>query len=61
MNTPITAETVLPRPAEPLPTPALAAATRKLTDKLTDLFNMSEEAARPRPGRRRPLRCPPGG
>ena len=45
MNTPITAETVLPRPAEPLPAPALAAATRKLTDKLTDLFNMSEEAA----------------
>ena len=25
--------------------PALAAATRKLADKLTDLFNMSEEAA----------------
>ncbi|MFH9353521.1 hypothetical protein [Kitasatospora sp. NPDC017646] len=45
MNTPITVETVLPRPAEPLPSPALALATRKLADKLTDLFNMREEAA----------------
>lgn len=45
MNTPVTTENVLPRPAEPLPTPALAAATRKLTDKLTDLFSMSEDAA----------------
>lgn len=42
---PITVETVLPRPAEPLPLPALAAATRKLADKLIDQFNMSEEAA----------------
>ncbi|WP_322781177.1 hypothetical protein [Frankia sp. Cas4] len=39
------AETVLPRPVEQLPTPALAAATRKLTDRLTDLFNMGDEAA----------------
>ena len=38
-------ETVLPRPVEPLPSPALALATRKLTDKLVDLFGMSEEAA----------------
>ena len=38
-------ETVLPRPVEPLPSPSLAAATRKLADKLTDLFAMSEEAA----------------
>jgi hypothetical protein len=45
MNSPVITETVLPRPAEPLPSPALAAATRKLTDKLIDLFNMSEEAA----------------
>jgi hypothetical protein len=41
----ITAERVLPRPVEPLPSPALAPATRKLADKLTDLFNMSEDAA----------------
>jgi len=40
-----TVETVLPRPVEPLPSPALATATRKLADKLTDLFNMSDEAA----------------
>ena len=39
------AESVLPRPVEPLPSPALATATRKLADKLIDLFNMSEEAA----------------
>ena len=45
MNAPITVETVLPRPAEPLPSPALASATRKLTDKLIDLFKMSDEAA----------------
>lgn len=38
-------ETVLPRPVEPLPTPALAAATRRLADKLVDQFGMSEEAA----------------
>lgn len=45
MNAPVKVDTVLPRPAEPLPTPALAAATRKLADKLTDLFGMSDEAA----------------
>lgn len=45
MNTSDTAETLLPRPVEPLPLPALAAATRKLADKLADQFNMSEEAA----------------
>ena len=45
MNEFVTVETVLPRPAELLPAPALAPATRKLADKLTDLFNMSEEAA----------------
>jgi hypothetical protein len=45
MNALVTVETVLPRPAESLPMPALAPATRKLADKLTDLFNMSEEAA----------------
>jgi hypothetical protein len=39
------AETVLPRPVEALPSPALATAARKLADKLTDLFNMGEEAA----------------
>ncbi|WP_261556253.1 hypothetical protein [Frankia tisae] len=39
------AETVLPRPVEQLPAPALAAATRKLADRLTDLFGMGEEAA----------------
>jgi hypothetical protein len=42
---PTPSETVLPRPAEPLPTPALATATRKLADKLVDLFNMSDDAA----------------
>ncbi|WP_322750422.1 MULTISPECIES: hypothetical protein [unclassified Frankia] len=41
----IPVETVLPRPAEPLPVPALAVATRKLADKLIDQFNMSEDAA----------------
>jgi hypothetical protein len=45
MNASVAVETVLPRPVEPLPSPALAAATRKLADKLIDLFNMSEEAA----------------
>src|SRR5258708_10187749 len=45
MNEFVTVETVLPRPAELLPPPALAPATRKLADKLTDLFNMSEDAA----------------
>jgi hypothetical protein len=44
-STASTAEKVLPRPVEPLPTPALAAATRKLADKLTDQFNMGEDAA----------------
>jgi hypothetical protein len=39
------AETVLPRPVEALPSPALTLATRKLADKLTDLFSMGEEAA----------------
>lgn len=43
--TTIAAETVLPRPVEQLPAPALAAATRKLADRLTDAFNMGEEAA----------------
>jgi hypothetical protein len=38
-------ETVLPRPPEALPTPALAPATRKLADKLAELFGMSEDAA----------------
>lgn len=38
-------ETVLPRPVEPLPMPAIASATRKLADKLADLFTMSPEAA----------------
>jgi hypothetical protein len=38
-------ETVLPRPAETLPTPALAPATRKLADKLVELFSMSQDAA----------------
>ncbi|WP_412076852.1 hypothetical protein ACLF6K_17180 [Streptomyces xanthophaeus] len=46
MESPITAgETVLPRPVEVLPTPALAAATRKLADKLIERFNMEEPAA----------------
>lgn len=38
-------ETVLPRPAETLATPALAPATRKLAEKLGDLFGMDDEAA----------------
>ncbi len=42
---PITVETVLPRPVTPLPLPALAAATRKLTDKLVEQFKMSEAGA----------------
>ncbi|MDQ3756340.1 MAG: hypothetical protein M3394_00595 [Actinomycetota bacterium] len=41
----LTSETVLPRPVEPLPTPALLPATRKLAEKLTALFGMTEEAA----------------
>ena len=45
MNALLTAETVLPRPVESLPLPALAAATRKLADKFIDLFKMSEQAA----------------
>lgn len=49
MSTPATTnigpETVLPRPVEPLPGPALATATRRLADRFADLFNMSEEAA----------------
>jgi hypothetical protein len=45
MNDSVKVETVLPRPAELLPSPALAPATRRLADKLTDLFNMSVEAA----------------
>ena len=45
MNASVAVESVLPRPVEPLPSPALAAATRKLADKLINLFNMSEEAA----------------
>jgi len=44
-TTTIAAETVLPRPVEQLPAPALAVATRKLADRLTDAFNMGEEAA----------------
>lgn len=38
-------ETVLPRPVGPLPTPAMAAATRKLADKLLEQFGISERAA----------------
>lgn len=38
-------ETVLPRPVEQLPTPALATGTRKLVEKLVTLFNMTDEAA----------------
>ncbi|MGW9363704.1 hypothetical protein ACWG43_07535 [Streptomyces albidoflavus] len=38
-------ETVLPRPVEALPLPALAAATRKLADKLIEHFTMGEPAA----------------
>jgi hypothetical protein len=45
MNAAVPVDTVLPRPVEPLPSPALAPATRKLADKLIDLFNMGEEAA----------------
>jgi hypothetical protein len=44
-TTTIAAETVLPRPVEQLPSPALAAATRKLADRLIDAFNLGEEAA----------------
>lgn len=43
--TTLAADKVLPRPVEPLPMPALAAASRKLADKLVDQYNMSEEAA----------------
>jgi hypothetical protein len=42
---PLANDKVLPRPVEPLPVPALAAATRKLADKLVDQYNMSEESA----------------
>lgn len=49
MDTPttdtITVETVLPRPVDELPAPALAPATRKLADKLIDNFDMSDETA----------------
>ncbi|MFJ1937953.1 hypothetical protein ACIOGZ_35510 [Kitasatospora sp. NPDC088160] len=46
MEPPITAgETVLPRPVEVLPTPALASATRKFADKLIERFNMQDPAA----------------
>jgi hypothetical protein len=38
-------EHVLPRPVSPLPTPSIATATRKLADKLNDLFGMSDQAA----------------
>ncbi|MFI0144942.1 hypothetical protein [Streptomyces globisporus] len=41
----VTGETVLPRPVEALPLPALAAATRKLVDKLIERFSMGEAAA----------------
>lgn len=44
-TTTIAAETVLPRPVDQLPAPALAVATRKLTDRLTDTFDMGDEAA----------------
>ncbi|MFE4395974.1 MULTISPECIES: hypothetical protein [Streptomycetaceae] len=46
MESPIAAgETVLPRPVEVLPTPALASATRKLADKLIERFKMQDPAA----------------
>ncbi len=38
-------ETVLPRPVEALPLPALATAARKLADKLIEHFTMGEPAA----------------
>ncbi|MGV9880683.1 hypothetical protein [Streptomyces sp. NPDC003006] len=38
-------ETVLPRPVEALPLPALATAARKLADKLSEHFAMGEPAA----------------
>lgn len=38
-------ETVLPRPVTTLPTPAIAAATSKLAEKLTDHFTLSDAAA----------------
>ncbi|MET7797415.1 hypothetical protein [Streptomyces decoyicus] len=38
-------ETVLPRPVEALPMPALASATRKLADKLIEHFAMGDPAA----------------
>jgi hypothetical protein len=40
-----TIDTVLPRPVEVLPLPALSVATRKLADKLVDLFEMTDDAA----------------
>ncbi|KOV28637.1 hypothetical protein ABZY83_27445 [Streptomyces virginiae] len=46
MESPFAAgETVLPRPVEVLPTPALAVATKKFADKLTERFHMKEPAA----------------
>jgi len=45
METATTYETVLPRPVDRLPTSALAAATRKLADKLSDNFALSDDAA----------------
>jgi hypothetical protein len=42
---PVATDKVLPRPVERLPMPALAAATRKLADKLVDQYDMSEESA----------------
>ena len=43
--TPTHVETVLPRPPQTLPVPALAPATRRWADKLTENFGMNEEAA----------------
>ncbi|MFG2592041.1 hypothetical protein [Streptomyces sp. NPDC048438] len=44
-SSPAAGETVLPRPVENLPTPALAPATRKFADKLVERFKMGESAA----------------
>ncbi|TDO06452.1 hypothetical protein EV580_6540 [Mycobacterium sp. BK086] len=43
--TALATDKVLPRPVEPLPTPALSPASRKLVDKMVDQLNMGEEAA----------------